>query len=158
MAKKRLLSKCALHLIYLSLEISITDACEWLYLNRRVFFYLNRCFHILSLFFISPWELHRKFLSFFLQWGKKSSFYYPYIEPYNTSILSRCTIMNSTDNHLIAHPRLTTPHWPYAYMGFVLSPECIADMQYCDITNFEKKCCNGNCRMVWDGANHFYLC
>merc|ERR1712212_1357964 len=36
--------------------------------------------------------------------------------------------------------------------------ECIADMQYCDITNFEKKCCNGNCRMVWDGANHFYLC
>ena len=82
MAKKGYISKCALHLICFLLEMSIIDSYEGVQIDP---------------FINSPTNgrtggpTYRN-----ARIWKKSSFYHPYIEPHNTSILLRRTIMNST--------------------------------------------------------------
>ena len=91
---------------------------------KLVHLYLSRCFHILSLIFFSflSENLRKKLLFLFFLSEKKN----PYIEPYNTSILLRHTIMNYTDNHAIAQPRRIVD-----LMCFVFSLACKSEGEPC---------------------------
>ena len=95
-----------------------------------------------ALFLTSQWEFLFSFFSV-----RKKSFYHPYIEPYNASIILRLTIMNSTitpsRNHLRTHRR------PY----LVLFSGCAERYRTCSKPS---NCCSGRCQQMgtipgWSG-------